>query len=176
DPARIEALARGVDRTREVEADALGEVSIVYTSAEKDLEGCTTFVVTVPTPIDAENRPDLSSLRAATEAVGRRLSPGALVVYESTVYPGVTESVCVPLLEAVSGLTWRRDFHVGYSPERIDPGNPERGFGKAVKVIAADDPATLDRMASIYAPAVTAGLHRVPSRNVAEPDKATADP
>jgi UDP-N-acetyl-D-glucosamine/UDP-N-acetyl-D-galactosamine dehydrogenase len=171
DPARIEELRRGLDRTREVDAGALRAAHVEYVSDEAALEGCTTFIVTVPTPIDAENRPDLSSRRAATESVARRLAPGGLVVYESTVYPGVTESVCAPLLESISGLEWRRDFHVGYSPERIDPGNASRGFGKSVKIIAADDEATLARMTSIYEPAVPAGLHRAPSIAVAEAAK-----
>jgi UDP-N-acetyl-D-glucosamine/UDP-N-acetyl-D-galactosamine dehydrogenase len=171
DPSRIDELRRGFDRTHEVDAHALAAATVTYSADESALEGCTTFIVTVPTPLDSENRPDLRSLRAATECVGRRLGRGALVIYESTVYPGVTETLCAPLLEASSGLAWKRDFHVGYSPERIDPGNPLRGFGKSVKVIAADDDASLDRMAAIYGPAVEAGLHRSPSIEVAEAAK-----
>jgi UDP-N-acetyl-D-glucosamine/UDP-N-acetyl-D-galactosamine dehydrogenase len=171
DASRIEELARGIDRTREVDPGALGAAAVTYSAAEAVLSGCTTFIVTVPTPIDAENRPDLQALRAATECVARHLVRGALVIYESTVYPGVTEDLCAPLLEAISGLAWKRDFHVGYSPERIDPGNPARGFGKSVKVIAADDDASLERMAGIYGPAVEAGLHRAPSIRVAEAAK-----
>ena len=171
DARRVDELERGLDRTGEVDMAALAGVDIEYTDDEARLTGCTTFIVTVPTPIDAEKRPDLENLRAATLTVGRRLSAGALVVYESTVYPGVTESICAPLLEETSGLTWKRDFHVAYSPERIDPGNPDRGFGMAVKVIAADDAAALERLAALYGPAVPAGLHRTPRIEVAEAAK-----
>jgi UDP-N-acetyl-D-galactosamine dehydrogenase len=128
-------------------------------------------IVAVPTPVDAAHIPDFSPLVSASTTVGKHLKPGAIVVYESTVYPGATEEVCIPLLEAHSGLQWKRDFHVGYSPERVNPGDKEHTLAKIAKVVSADDPATLEVVADLYAAIIRAGVHRASSIKVAEAAK-----
>jgi UDP-N-acetyl-D-galactosamine dehydrogenase len=125
----------------------------------------------VPTPINAARQPDLSPLESASEIAGRTLKPGATVIYESTVYPGATEEVCVPILERASGMRWRQDFHVGYSPERINPGDKEHSFTRILKVVSGDDEDTLEKVADLYASVVTAGVYRAPSIKVAEAAK-----
>jgi UDP-N-acetyl-D-galactosamine dehydrogenase len=125
----------------------------------------------VPTPINSARQPDFSPLESASEIVGRHMKPGATVVYESTVYPGATEEVCVPLLEKFSGMRWRQDFHVGYSPERINPGDKEHKFTKIMKVVSGDDAATLERVAELYGSVVKAGVYRASSIRVAEAAK-----
>src|SRR5262249_10265415 len=125
----------------------------------------------VPTPIDEEHRPDLGAVLAASEAVGASLSPGALVVYESTVYPGVTEDICGPVLERASGLVRGTGFKLGYSPERINPGDKEHSFEKIVKVVSAQDAESLSRVARVYGSVVGAGVYRAPSIRVAEAAK-----
>jgi UDP-N-acetyl-D-galactosamine dehydrogenase len=129
------------------------------------------IIVAVPTPINAARQPDLRPLESASETVGRHLKPGAIVVYESTVYPGCTEEVCVPILERSSGMRWRQDFHVGYSPERINPGDKEHVFSKIRKVVSADDEETLEKIAELYGSVVKAGVYRAPSIKVAEAAK-----
>jgi UDP-N-acetyl-D-galactosamine dehydrogenase len=169
---RVESLRRGVDATREVaEADLKG-TTLAITDDPRALRGATFFVVAVPTPIDDEHRPDMRALESASQAVGAALTPGAIVVYESTVYPGVTEDICGPILEKTSGLTRGAGFKLGYSPERINPGDTEHTFEKIVKVVAADDGESLARVARIYGSVVTAGVHRAPSIKVAEAAKA----
>jgi UDP-N-acetyl-D-galactosamine dehydrogenase len=168
---RIDRLAAGHDDTHEVAHDALVASKLRFTSAIEQLRGSTFFVVAVPTPIDANNRPDLTPLIKASETVGRALTRGAVVVYESTVYPGVTEDVCGPVLERVSGLTCGVDFTLGYSPERINPGDKEHTFERIVKVVSGQDAATLDRVAATYGAVVDAGVHRAPSIKVAEAAK-----
>ena len=128
----------------------------------------TSFIVTVPTPIDASNTPDLEPLRQASTTLGQVLKKGDIVVYESTVYPGVTEDVCIPVLEKASGLKWKTDFNVGYSPERINPGDKERRFDNILKVVSADTPETLDIVDAVYKSVVNAGTHRASSIRVAE--------
>jgi UDP-N-acetyl-D-galactosamine dehydrogenase len=170
---RVESLRKGVDATREVETEELSGTTLNITDDPSALRGSTFFVVAVPTPIDAEHRPDLRALLSASEAVGGALGPGAVVVYESTVYPGVTEDICGPVLERVSGL--RRGsggFKLGYSPERINPGDKEHSFEKIVKVVAAEDAESLSRVARVYGSVVSAGVHRAPSIRVAEAAKA----
>ena len=132
-PKRVESLKRGIDATGEVSTEELRKVNIVYTFDEAILESCNFFIVTVPTPVDRTNRPDFSFLIRASETVGRRIKNGAIVVYESTVYPGATEEVCVPVIERTSGLKCGVDFFVGYSPERINPGDKEHTFKKIKK-------------------------------------------
>lgn len=168
---RIEALRAGRDWTGEVEETDLRSSPIQLTSDPADLRGCTFFVVAVPTPLDSDRRPDLGSLLAATRTVGSVLAPGGVVVYESTVYPGVTEEQCGALLAEASGLRQSRDFKLGYSPERINPGDKQHTFEKIVKVVAGEDPETLERVARAYETVVEAGVHRATSIKVAEAAK-----
>jgi UDP-N-acetyl-D-galactosamine dehydrogenase len=172
DAGRIAELSEGRDRTREIEPDDLARAPVTYTADPAGLAAADFFIVTVPTPIDDANRPDLGKVIAASRTVGAALRPGAIVVYESTVYPGVTEEVCVPVLEAASGLAAGRDFTVGYSPERINPGDRTRRFETLTKVVSGQDAATLETVAAVYASVVTAGVHRAPSIKVAEAAKA----
>ena len=171
DRERVAELASGIDRTREVPSDQLTRDTVHYTSSATDLQRANFHIVTVPTPIDSANRPDLGPLFAATETVGRVLKPGDIVVYESTVYPGATEEECVPILERVSGLTLGNDFAVGYSPERINPGDHARRFETITKVISASDPQALEVVYAVYKRAVEADLHRAPTIQVAEAAK-----
>jgi UDP-N-acetyl-D-glucosamine/UDP-N-acetyl-D-galactosamine dehydrogenase len=168
---RVEALRAGHDATAEVEKERLLSSSLHVTADPADLAGVTFFVVTVPTPIDDSKRPDLTAMIKASETVGRVLKPGAVVVYESTVYPGVTEEVCGPVLERISGLRCGVDFTLGYSPERINPGDREHTLERIVKVVSGQDAATLDRVAAAYGAIVTAGVHRAPTIKVAEAAK-----
>lgn len=168
DTQRVAGLSRGFDHTGEVSAEELGSSGLTVTDDPKALAGCTMFVVTVPTPIDAHRRPDLRAMRAASETVGAVLTKGAVVVYESTVYPGVTEEICGPILARVSGLSQGVDFKLGYSPERINPGDKAHTLERIVKVVAGEDAETLDRVAAAYGAIVDAGIHRAPSIQVAE--------
>jgi UDP-N-acetyl-D-galactosamine dehydrogenase len=169
---RVESLRRGVDATREVAEEDLKGTTLHITDDPNALRGATFFVVAVPTPIDDEHRPDMQALLSASELVGKALTPGAVVVYESTVYPGVTEDICGPVLEKVSGLKRGQGFKLGYSPERINPGDREHTFEKIVKVVSADDAESLARVARVYGAVVAAGVHRAPSIRVAEAAKA----
>jgi UDP-N-acetyl-D-galactosamine dehydrogenase len=171
DAAKVDELRRGHDRTGEHDTAVLTGTALRFSSDRADLEGATFFVVAVPTPVDRDNRPDLTPVVKASETVGRALTPGAVVVYESTVYPGVTEDVCGPILERESGLRAGVDFHLGYSPERINPGDHEHTLERIVKVVAGDDAATLDRVAAAYGAIIDAGVHRAPSIKVAEAAK-----
>lgn len=171
DPERIRELAGGHDRTGENSAGDLAAATLDLTSDPARLAEADFHIITVPTPITATKRPDLGPLLAASRTVGRHLKPGAIVVYESTVYPGATEEDCVPILEAESGLTLGRDFGVGYSPERINPGDRQHRFETITKVVSGSDPATLDVVAAVYGSVVTAGIHRAPSIAVAEAAK-----
>ena len=168
---RVEALRAGFDVTAEVEKERLLASSLRVTADPADLAGVTFFVVTVPTPIDDSKRPDLTAMIKASETVGRVLKPGAVVVYESTVYPGVTEEICGPVLERISGLRCGIDFTLGYSPERINPGDREHTLERIVKVVSGQDAATLDRVAAAYGAIVQAGVHRAPTIKVAEAAK-----
>ncbi len=171
DRARIEELRSGFDRTREVEKIHLAQPTLVYTSDPQALAQANFFIITVPTPIDASRRPDLRAVFAAAETVGRFLKRGDIVVLESTVYPGVVEEECGPILEKASGLHCGRDFTVGYSPERINPGDKEHRFETIAKVVAAQDEDTLQIVAETYGTVVKAGIHRAPSIKVAEAAK-----
>ncbi len=168
---RVEALKRREDRTREATAEELAESSLILTSDPEDLRGCTFIVVAVPTPIDSHRRPDLTPVESASRTVGRVLGKGAVVVYESTVYPGVTEEICGPILEKESGLRRGVDFFLGYSPERINPGDKEHRLDTIVKVVSGEDAETLDRVAAAYSAIVSAGVHRAPTIKVAEAAK-----
>ncbi len=171
DGRKVERLKNGLDLTGETGSAELTETRVTFSADEADLRGATFFVVAVPTPITEDRRPDLSYLLSASEIVGRALTPGAVVVYESTVYPGVTEDVCGPVLERVSGLKRGTDFTLGYSPERINPGDKEHTLDKVVKVVAGEDEATLERVANAYGQIVSAGVYRAASIKVAEAAK-----
>jgi len=170
-PTRIAELQAGHDRTGEVTADDLASADILFTARIDELALADFHIVAVPTPVDAANQPDLSPMLRASETVGRALKKGDIVVYESTVYPGVTEDECVPVLERHSGLRCGIDFTVGYSPERINPGDKEHTFTKITKVVAGQDAPTLDIVAAVYGSVVTAGVHRAPSIKAAEASK-----
>ncbi|HEY6602976.1 MAG TPA: nucleotide sugar dehydrogenase [Xanthobacteraceae bacterium] len=171
DSARISELKAGGDRTREVDPGDLAVAKVVFTSDPRELSAADFFIVTVPTPIDQARRPDLTALLRASTAVGKALKKGDIVVFESTVYPGATEEDCVPVLEQVSGLLAGRDFTVGYSPERINPGDKAHRFETITKIVAGQDARTLDIIAAVYGSVVTAGLHLAPSIKVAEAAK-----
>jgi UDP-N-acetyl-D-galactosamine dehydrogenase len=171
DREKVAELQRGFDRNHEQPEDVLRATSLRITNDLADLRGCTFFVVAVPTPVDGNNVPDLSPVERATETVGRVVGPGAVVIYESTVYPGVTEDVCGPILERISGLARGKDFKLGYSPERINPGDKEHTLERITKVVSGEDAETLERVAAAYGAIVDAGVHRAPCIKVAEAAK-----
>src|SRR5262245_26378143 len=158
DGRRIATLREGLDWTGEISAQELEAASIRFTSDERQLRGATLFVVCIPTPIDGEKRPDLLPLRSASETVGRALTAGAIVVYESTVYPGATEDVCGPVLERASGLKRGRDFKLAYSPERINPGDRKHTLSRIMKIVAGEDQQSTERVASAYGQIIEAGI------------------
>lgn len=168
---RVAELKKGHDRTLEVDDATLSASTATYTNIPDDLAACRLVIVAVPTPIDAYNIPDLTPLRSACITVGKHLQKGSCVVFESTVYPGATEEVCIPLLEKESGLRMGLDFSVGYSPERINPGDKVHTLDAIVKVVSGSDTASTDMLASVYGQVVTAGIHKAPSIKVAEAAK-----
>jgi UDP-N-acetyl-D-galactosamine dehydrogenase len=168
---KIEELQKGIDRTGEVSKEDLGLAQVRYTSEPADLKSTNFIIVAVPTPINDALQPDLTALQKASELIGRNLSRGAIVVYESTVYPGATEEICLPILEKASGMKAGVDFKLGYSPERINPGDKEHTLAKIIKVVSAQDQDALDVVADTYALVVTAGIHRASSIKVAEAAK-----
>lgn len=169
--ARIDELKRGHDSTLEVESDDLRGSDILFTSTPADIRSADFHIVAVPTPIDNAKRPDLTPVLRASETLGAQIKAGDIIVYESTVYPGATEEDCVPVLERVSGLTCGKDFFVGYSPERINPGDKEHTFTKITKVVSGQNPEILDIVAEVYGSVVTAGVHRAATIKVAEAAK-----
>ena len=171
DVTRVAELKSGHDRTREVEPTDLKQPTLNYTNDVAALKAADFYVVTVPTPIDDARRPNLGAMLKASESVGAALKRGDIVVYESTVYPGAVEEECVPVLEKNSDLVAGRDFTVGYSPERINPGDKQHRFETIKKVVSAQDAKTLDIVAAVYGSVVTAGIHRAPSIKVAEAAK-----
>jgi len=174
DEGRIAELRGGHDRTGEIDAATLGASSLVYASDPAGCPAADAYIVTVPTPIDAANRPDLGAVMGATRMVAKMIDPARrpVVIYESTVYPGVTEDLCGPEIEKVSGLKRGRDFTLGYSPERINPGDREHTVDRIVKVIAGEDEATTDTLEAIYGRATSAGVFRAASIKAAEAAKA----
>jgi len=171
DERRIASLRAGVDWSGQFSAEALATAGLTVTGETGDLDGTDIFVVAVPTPIDGNRQPDLGPLEQACRIVAPVLRPGAVVVFESTVYPGVTEEICGPLLARLSGLRQGLDFGLGYSPERINPGDHEHRLEDIVKVVAASDEATLARLVDLYGAVIAAGLHIAPSIKVAEAAK-----
>jgi UDP-N-acetyl-D-galactosamine dehydrogenase len=171
DPKRVEELRSGHDRTLEVASADLKQATLRFENEPSRLSDADFYIVTVPTPIDGARRPDLGAILSASDTVGKVIKRGDIVVYESTVYPGAIEEDCLPILEKKSGLTGGKDFTVGYSPERINPGDKEHRFETIVKVVSAQDPRTLDIVADVYGSVVKAGIHRAPSIKVAEAAK-----
>lgn len=170
-PDRIDELHNGVDCTAEVSSSDLQKTNILYTNKVEELKAANFYIIAVPTPIDAAKRPDLIPLSKASTTVGSVLKAGDIVVYESTVYPGVTEDYCLPILEKISGLKCGVDFTVGYSPERINPGDTEKTFTKIRKIVSGWDAPTLNIVADVYASVVTAGVYKASSIKVAEAAK-----
>ena len=169
---RIKELRCGRDSTLEVDAAELAEVAqLGYTDQVDDLGACNVFIVTVPTPIDRYKRPDLSPLESASRMLGKILKQGDVAIFESTVYPGATEEVCVPIMESVSGLTFNKDFFAGYSPERINPGDKEHRVSTILKVTSGSTPETADFVDALYREVITAGTHKASSIRVAEAAK-----
>ena len=168
---KVEQLKQGFDATGELTSADLAATTIQYTTDATALKAADFVIVTVPTPIDQNNNPDLTPVEKASRTIGQNLKPGAIIVYESTVYPGVTEEICVPILEAESGLSCGADFKVGYSPERINPGDKVHTVDKITKVVSGMDSDTLETVAAVYEMVVTAGVHRASSIKVAEAAK-----
>lgn len=172
DEMRIQELCAGKDVTLEVEPEALRQTGkLRFTCRKEDIRDCNIYIVTVPTPIDQYKRPDLSPLVKASETVGGLLSKGDIVIYESTVFPGATEEVCVPVLEQQSGLKFNRDFYCGYSPERVNPGDKQHRISTIKKVTSGSTPDTADKVDALYQTIVTAGTHKAASIKVAEAAK-----
>ncbi|MDE2129595.1 MAG: nucleotide sugar dehydrogenase [Betaproteobacteria bacterium] len=170
--AKVDAYLKCVDPTGEVSSADLQAATLLEPTCDAARLGEADFIiVAVPTPVDEAHNPDFSPLVSASESVGRHLKPGAIVVFESTVYPGATEDVCVPIIEKQSGLRWKTDFFVGYSPERINPGDKEHTLTRIVKVVSGDTPDTLDKVAAMYASVITAGVYKASSIKVAEAAK-----
>ncbi len=171
-PDRIAELKGGHDSSLEVEAEELAQASqLSYTADPSDLADCNIYIVTVPTPIDEYKRPDLSPLEGASKSVGKLLSKGDIVIYESTVYPGATEEVCIPILEAESGMKFNEDFYAGYSPERINPGDKEHRVINILKVTSGSTPEVADFVDALYKEVIIAGTHKASSIKVAEAAK-----
>lgn len=169
---RIKELKGGHDRTLEVDGEELAEAShLSFSSNPVDLKSCDIFLVTVPTPVNEGKTPDLSALKGATKMIGGAIKKGALVIYESTVFPGCTRDECVPILEEVSGLVFNKDFHVGYSPERANPGDKEHRLTTIMKVTSGSTPEIADEVDALYASIVTAGTHKAQTIEVAEAAK-----
>lgn len=169
---KIESYRQHVDPTGEIStADLRAATKLHVTNDPQELARADFIIVAVPTPVDQAHQPDFGPLVGASRTVGKHMKRGAIVVYESTVYPGATEEVCIPVLEQMSGMKWKTDFHVGYSPERINPGDKEHTLTKIVKIVSGDDAATLDAVAKLYGMIVAAGVHRVSSIQVAEAAK-----
>jgi len=171
DATKIKALAAGIDSTGQLELEALKQVSLSFTNHSQALQKCDVIIVTVPTDIDAQNQPDLSPLKSVSASIGKILQPGMIVVYESTVYPGLTEEICIPILALESGLVWKKDFHVGYSPERINPGDKKHPLSQILKIVSADTPATLSKLSKLYGSVIEAGIYEAPDIKTAEAAK-----
>ncbi|GHU05065.1 UDP-N-acetyl-D-galactosamine dehydrogenase [Betaproteobacteria bacterium] len=170
--AKVASYKKYIDPTGEVSTENLrAATKLTLTSDPQAIKEADFIIVAVPTPVDAAHIPDFSPLVGASTTVGKAMKKGATIVYESTVYPGATEEVCIPLLEQHSGLKWQRDFHVGYSPERVNPGDKERTITKITKVVSGDDAETLKAVGDLYASIITAGVHRASSIKVAEAAK-----
>lgn len=170
--SKIESYRRFIDPTNEVSTEDLKAAAhLKVTTDPAGLSEADYIIVAVPTPVDSANQPDFSPLVSSSTTVGRYMKHGAIIIYESTVYPGATEDICIPVLEKESGLKWKKDFHIGYSPERVNPGDKERTITKITKVVSGDDSATLEKVAQLYETVIRAGVHRATSIKVAEAAK-----
>jgi UDP-N-acetyl-D-galactosamine dehydrogenase len=170
--ARVAALSEGLDQTGEVPRNELQAARLLTCTTDPTaLSRADVLIVAVPTPVTDAHQPEFGPLAGASHAAGKHMKRGAIVVYESTVYPGATEEVCVPILEKQSGMTWKKDFFVGYSPERINPGDKQHRLTSITKVVAGDTPATLETLAKLYGEVIEAGVHRATSIKVAEAAK-----
>lgn len=170
--SKIESYRRFIDPTNEVStADLRAATRLQVTADPAGLSEADYIIVAVPTPVDNANQPDFSPLVSSSTTVGRHMKRGAIVIYESTVYPGATEDICIPVLEKESSLKWKKDFHIGYSPERVNPGDKERTITKITKVVSGDDVDTLEKVAKLYEAVIEAGVHRATSIKVAEAAK-----
>lgn len=170
--AVVSACQRGYDPSKEVSDDAMAAASHAeYTDNPENLSTADFIIVAVPTPVDQAHTPDFGPLIGASRSVGQHMKPGCTVIYESTVYPGATEEICIPVLEQASGQRWKQDFNVGYSPERINPGDREHTLTNVLKIVSGDTPETLDKIAELYEFIVKAGVHRASSIKVAEAAK-----
>ena len=168
---KVNLLQNGHDYTEEVGTEALKQTNLTFSSNYMDLKKCSILIVAVPTDIDEKNNPDLRPLENASEFLGKILEPGMIIVYESTVYPGLTEEICVPILERTSGLIWKKDFNVGYSPERINPGDKKRPLHKILKIVSGDTPKTLGILSELYGSVIEAGVYEAPDIKTAEAAK-----
>jgi UDP-N-acetyl-D-galactosamine dehydrogenase len=176
--ARLSELNSGLDKTLEIDSENLnsvlnstGNTGLSLTSVLKDIESFDYYIVTVPTPVDKNNKPDFTPLIKASETVGKVMRQGAIVVYESTVYPGATEEICIPVLEKISGLTYNTDFHAGYSPERINPGDKEHTVTKILKIVSGSTAEITEKIADLYGQVIIAGIYKAASIKVAEAAK-----
>ena len=169
---KIESYKRHIDPTGELSTEDLrAAIHLTVSTDPSELSQADYIVIAVPTPVDIAHQPDFSPLASASEIVGKHMKNGAIVIFESTVYPGATEEICVPILEKNSNMTWKKDFHVGYSPERINPGDKERTLTSIVKIVSGDDNNTLEKVATLYENIISAGVHRASSIKVAEAAK-----
>ena len=169
---KVDSYRNGCDPSGDVSTeDFIAAKHTLFTRDSSQLSKADFIIVAVPTPVDSGHQPDFSALISASTAVGKNMTRDAIVVYESTVYPGATEEICIPILERESGLKWKKDFHVGYSPERVNPGDRERTITKVTKVVSGDDASTLEKIADLYEHIIVAGVHRVSSIKVAEAAK-----
>ena len=170
--SKVDSCLRGVDPSRELADEQMSAATLaVYTSDPALLAEADIIIVAVPTPVDNAHIPDFRPLIGSSTSVGRHMKKGVTVVYESTVYPGATEEVCIPVLERESGLKWKQDFYVGYSPERINPGDKEHTLTKILKIVSGDTPDTLERVAQLYEKIIVPGVHRASSIKAAEAAK-----
>jgi UDP-N-acetyl-D-galactosamine dehydrogenase len=172
DEGRISELASGHDRTKELSAKELKEVSIEFSNNPKAIAKADVVIVALPTPVDSSNTPDIAILKAGSKTVGEHMKKGTIVVFESTVWPGTTEEICGPILEKASGMTCGKDFFLGYSPERINPGDKKHRLQTIVKVVSGQTPEVLETLAKLYGSVVEAGIHKAPNIKVAEMAKA----
>lgn len=169
---RVDALGKGIDSTLELSSEELKEPKhLTFTTHEADIKGCDVYIVTVPTPINSSHQPDLTPLEKASALLGRVIEPNSIVIYESTVYPGCTEEVCIPIIEQVSGLKFNKDFYAGYSPERINPGDKQRRVHNIIKITSGSTPEAADYVDSLYRKIVVVGTHKAGSIKVAEAAK-----
>ena len=171
DEQKMLSLQKGIDPNGLSSFLQLTNPNLQFSNNILDLTSCTHLIITIPTDIDAQNKPDLGPLKKATEMLGSVLHKGMTIVFESTVYPGLTEEICIPILEQTSGLIWKQDFFVGYSPERINPGDTQRPIASILKIVAADLPTTLTDLSNLYSSVITAGIYQAPSIKIAEAAK-----